>query len=319
MVFISTKIINGKKRYYLEKSVRLPSGNIKKFSIYLKDYKPNKKINIKNYESLLDTKISNEIIPLSGEPYHKGHIYNKKLIQRLEEIKFDYKKIIKKLTKNQLKDVLDRFTVNFTYESNALEGNSLTLKDVTMVLQENQIIKGKNLREIYETINTREAIDLIFRNKLKINREDILKLHKVLVKNTEVAFGFKKLPNFLIGREVKTTPPERVEKEIGDLIEWYHKDKNMHSLQKAIIFHGRFEKIHPFDDGNGRVGRLLINIILLSNGYAPLIIRKTHKASYFSALEAFDKGYEDKLHRFIIEKYKKTYDGFFKVYVAYLK
>ena len=352
MVFISTKIINGKKRYYLEKSVRLPSGNIKKFSIYLKDYKPSKKINIKNYESLLDTKISNEIIFLSGEPYHKGHIYNKKLIQRLEEIKFDYKKIIKKLTgalpdpknlsvwpeeiriknltpvkrslikkltKNQLKDVLDRFTVNFTYESNALEGNSLTLKDVTMVLQENQIIKGKNLREIYETINTREAIDLIFRNKLKINRKDILKLHKVLVKNTEVAFGFKKLPNFLIGREIKTTPPERVEKEIGDLIEWYHKDKNMHPLQKAIIFHGRFEKIHPFDDGNGRVGRLLINIILLSNGYAPLIIRKTHKASYFSALEAFDKGYEDKLHRFIIEKYKKTYDGFFKVYLAYLK
>lgn len=319
MVFISAKIINGKRRYYLERSVRLPNGNVKKYSIYLKDYKPDKKIEIEKYESILNYKISNELLLFNIEHYNKNHIYDEKLIQKLEEIKLDYKKIMKKLTKSQLKDVLDRFTVNFTYESNALEGNSLTLKDVTMVLQENQIIKGKNLREIYETINTREAMELIFNNKLKINKEDILKLHKILVKNTEVAFGFKKLPNFLIGRNVKTTIPEKVEEEINKLIGWYNKNKNLHPLQKAVFFHGKFEKIHPFDDGNGRVGRLLINIILLNSEYAPVIIRKTNKVSYFSSLESFDKGHEDKLHRFVIEKYKKTYERFFKVYMKYLK
>ena len=102
------------------------------------------------------------------------------------------------------------------------------------------------------------------------------------------------------------------------LIEDYNNKDNIPPLQKAALFHGKFEKIHPFEDGNGRVGRLLINIILLNNGYPPLIIRKTHRVSYFNALEAFDNGHPDKLYRFLLEKYKNTYEKFFKVYVKYL-
>jgi Fic family protein len=319
MVFISAKIINGKKRYYIEKSIRLPNGKIKKYSIYLKDYYPRKKYNLKDYERLLHDKISKELITFALKYYRKDHIYDEKLLKRLEEIKLGYKEIIKKLNKNQFQDIIDRFAINFTYESNAIEGNSLTLKDVTMILQENKVVKGKDLREIYETQNTRQAMELVFSNKLKIKEEDIIKLHKVLVKNTGIATGYKKLPNFLIGRNVKTTLPEKVEEKMKELIEWYSNNEDRHPLQRAAIFHGKFEKIHPFDDGNGRVGRLLVNIILLNKGYSPLIIRKSQKISYFSALEAFDKGHEDKLHRFLIEKYKDAYDKFFKRYIKYLK
>ena len=186
-------------------------------------------------------------------------------------------------------------------------------------MHENKILSGKDLREVYETLNTREAIKLIFNNKLRINENDIIKLHKILVKNTPVSFGYKRLPNFLLNRNLKTIPPEKVKEEMDSLIDWYNKTHDIHPLERAAIFHGKFEKIHPFEDGNGRVGRLLIDIMLINSNYPPLIIRKTHRISYFNALEAFDNGYTIKLNRFLIEKYKDTYEKFFKVYVKYLK
>ena len=320
MVFVSSKAIKGKKRYYLEKSVRLLNGKVKKFSIYLKDYDAKRKYkDINHYKRLLNGNISKELTEFAARYYKKINIFNEELLKRLEEIKLGYKEITKKLSKKQLQDIIDRFTANFTYESNAIEGNSLTLKDVTFVLHEKKAIKGKDLREIYETLNTREAMELVFSNKLRVNEKDIIKLHKILVKNTGIPFGYKKVPNFLMHRQLETTRPEKVKEEMGKLINWYNENETIHPLQRAVIFHGKFEKIHPFEDGNGRVGRLLINIMLLNNRYPPLIIRKSQRLSYFSCLEAFDKGYEDKLNRFLVEKYKKTYEKFFKVYVKYLE
>lgn len=320
MVFISSKTIKGKKRYYLERSIRLLTGKVKKFSIYLKDYDAKRKYKeINHYKKLLNGNISKELTEFAARYYKKINIFNEELLKRLEEIKLGYKEITKKLSKKQLQDIIDRFTVNFTYESNAIEGNSLTLKDVTFVLHEKKSIKGKDLREIYETLNTREAMELVFNNKLKIAEKNIIKLHKILVKDTGVKFGYKKLPNFLMHRQLETTKPEKVKEEMERLIKWYNENKTIHPLQRAAIFHGKFEKIHPFEDGNGRVGRLLINTMLLNNRYPPLIIRKSQRLSYFSSLEAFDNGYEDKLNRFLVEKYKKTYEKFFKVYVKYLE
>lgn len=319
MAFVSSKTIKGKTRYYLEGSVRLPNGKVRKFSIYLKNYSPEKKYKeIDTYNTLLNYKISKGLTDFAAEYYTKSNIFDKEMLKRLEEIKLGYREIVKKMTKKQLQDIIDRFTVNFTYESNAMEGNSLTLKDVVLILHEKKAAEGKDLREIYETLNTGEAMGLVFSNKLRINEKDLIKLHKILIKNTGVLTGYKKLPNFILGRGIKTTSPEKVEKEVGQLIGWYHKNKEMHPLQRASIFHGKFEKIHPFEDGNGRAGRLLINIMLLNHNYPPLIIRKTQRMSYFSCLRAFDIGHEDKLNRFLVEKYKKTYEKFFKVYIKYI-
>lgn len=214
--------------------------------------------------------------------------------------------------------MLDRFTINFTYESNAIEGSSLTLKDVTFIIQEGKIVKGKDLREVYETINTRKAMEWIFNEKPKLNEATIIKLHQILVENTGISFGYKKLPNFLLGRNVKTTSPENVKEEMDMLLEEYNNCKNLHPLQLAVDFHGKFEKIHPFEDGNGRTGRLLINIILMNYSYPPLIIRKIQKMKYFHALSAFDQGHSSNLYYFLIEKYKKTFEKFFEIYVKYL-
>ncbi len=319
MVFVSKKNIKGRARYYLEKSVRLPGGAVKKFSVYLKDYEPKSGLKgLDNRKALLNAKARSAVIDHAAEFYTKSSIFSNEVIKRLEEVKLGYNGLRKKISKKQLQDVIDRFTVNFTYESNAIEGNSLTLKDVAIVLQDRKAIEGKDLREIHEALNTREAMGFIFKNKLKIREQDIIKLHKILVRNTDVAFGYKKLPNFLLGRDTKTTPPERVEEEMKELIKSYHDSEKIHPLERAAIFHGGFEAIHPFEDGNGRVGRLLINVMLMDNGYPPLIIRKTHRTAYLACLEAFDNGYSDKLKRFLTEKYKATYKKFFEVYVRYL-
>ncbi|MBI2144211.1 Fic family protein [Candidatus Woesearchaeota archaeon] len=320
MVFVSRKVIEGKARYYLEKSVRLSDGRVKKFSAYLKGYEPKSGLKgLDSYEAALNAKARAEMLKHAADFYTKSGLFNAEAIKRLEEAKLAYNELRKKISRKQLQDVIDRFTINFTYESNAIEGNSLTLKDVAIVLQEKKAIEGKDLREIYEALNTREAMRLIFSNKLRITEHDTIKLHKILVQNTGVAFGYKKLPNFLLGRNIETTPPEKAEAEMRELVKWYHENEKMHPLERAAIFHGRFEGVHPFEDGNGRVGRLLINMMLMSHGYPPLIIRKTHRTAYLDCLEAFDKGYSDKLKRFLIDKYKTTYKKFFEVYARYLK
>lgn len=320
MVFISKKMIYGKERYYLEQSVRLPDGRVKKYSIYLKEYTPTTghKQLLPSYHQLLQEKIVNDFANFAGHYYQRNGIFTPELLNTLERRKWGYKEILKKLRPKQWQDIIDRFTVNFTYESNAIEGNSLTLKDVAIVLHEKRALPGKDLRDIYETINTRKAMALVFANKLKITEKDIIQLHTILMKDTEVPRGYKKIPNFLLGRMVETTPPENVGSEMKELIAWYHHHPTIHPLERAALFHGRFEHIHPFEDGNGRVGRLLINIILVTNGYPPLIIRKTQRVAYLHALAAFDHGYFDRLKRFLIDKHQQTYQQFFEVYIRYI-
>jgi len=318
-MFVRKRKLAGKERYYIEHSIRLPNGKVKKFSKLASDYSKDKETELfKKYRTYFDEKEREAYINYALKSYKADSIFTPERIKKIESTRSDYKNILRKLTPAQMKDVFDRFVVNFTYESNALEGNSLTLKDVTMVLHENVAIKDKDLRDIYETKNSRVAMDAILAKKFSITKKDIIELHKIIVKDTGVAIGFKKLPNFLLMRNVKTTPPEKVADEIDELIDWYNSSAGLHPLLRATIFHARFEKIHPFEDGNGRVGRFLINIILLSNGYAPLIIRKTGRARYFNALEAFDAGKDSLLKWFMIKKYKDTFDKFFRVYIKYL-
>lgn len=316
MVNIRYKTINGKKYLYAEHSFRLPDGKIKKISKLIKKEEEKDNKDIKDY---FLKKQAESFYNYSLKKYKTDSIFTKEQIKKLESIKIEYREIIKSFTKHQIKDILDRFTVNFTYESNAIEGNSLTLKDVTLILGENIVPKNKDLREVYETRNTREAHELLFKNKIKINIKDILNIHSILIKDTGVQAGFKKLPNYLVIRDLKTTLPEKVEEEINRLIYWYdiNKDK-IHPLKLAAEFHARFEKIHPFEDGNGRTGRILLNAILLEHNYPPLIIRKTARIAYFSSLGAFDRGYKDKFERFLLDKLKTTFEKFFKVYVKYL-
>ena len=312
MKFVSKKI-NQKNYKYATKSLRLPDGKVVSLQkIYNNETE-------KELKDIFDEKEKKAYLDFTIKKFGTDYIFNKKEFEKLEQIRLEYKRVIRKLTKTSLKDLLDRFTANFTFESNAIEGNSLTLKDVSMVMFENASIKGKDLREIYETRNSRQVVDLIFKNKFGVNHEDIVKIHKNLVKDIGIQPGYKKIPNFIVGSNVKTTLPERTYEEMDNLIKLYNKNINsIHPIKLASIFHGKFEQIHPFEDRNGRVGRFLINIILIKNKYPPLIIRKSQRISYLKCLENFDKNHNDTLERFILERFKETYKKFFEIYVQYV-
>ena len=317
MTHISKKRIRGKYYTYAVRSVRLPDGKVKKISKLIKNPSEAKNPEL---ETFFDEKEAEAFVKYAQKYYEPFKLPDKEALRKIEKMRVHYRKILSKLSSNQLKDLFDRFTVNFTYESNAIEGNSLTLKDVAIVIHENTTIKGKSLREIYETRNSREVVELILRKRFNIREKDIFKMHSMLVRDMNIPEGYKTLPNYIQGRQTITTTPEEVPGEMKKLLErTEEKAKKLHPLQLAVSFHGKFEGIHPFEDGNGRVGRFLINIILVNSSYPPLIIRKTQRVSYFNALEDFDNGWTAALERFLYDRLKETYEKFFRVYAKYLK
>ncbi len=314
MVHYSEKGIKNGKYLYAMQSVRLPDGRIAKLS---------KRVSSKSesgLEEFFEQKQAEMFAKFAEKNFAPFELRDPQALVKIEKARIEYRKILNRLSKSQLKDLFDRFTVNFTYESNALEGNSLTLKDVAIVLFENAVVKGKSLREIYETRNSRRVVDLILQNKFKATEKDAMKMHEMLVKDMQIPEGYKQVPNYLYGREVVTAPPEEVPMEMKRLFLWLSENKSkMHSLQLAARLHGKFERIHPFEDGNGRVGRFLANVMLVNAGYPPLIVRTTQRIAYFNALHDFDEGRPQMLEKFFYDRFMETNEKFFKIYSKYLK
>ena len=319
MVYFSEKTISGKKYIYLMKSIRLPDGKVVSLQKIVDKKGDLKKLEEK-YRSFFVEKEKEAYTAFATRNYKTAGVFSKEEMAKIETMKVDYQRLIKGFSKEQYKDVFDRFIANFTYESNAIEGSSLTLKDVSIVMFENRSLEGKDLREIWETKNSREVMEKILKGKFKVNENDAIKMHKMLMKNIDARVGYKQFPNEILGSSVKLTPPEKVKEEMGNLIEMYEKNsEKLHPLQMSALFHGKFERIHPFADGNGRVGRFIVTAMLVNEGYPPLIIRKTQRDAYIKAIEDFQQGYATNLERFFLEKYKKTFEKFFAVYAKYVK
>jgi len=318
-MYIKEKIIKNKKYYYLSESFRLPGGKVKSIEKIIDKKAPLKELE-KKYSDFFVNKKKEVFTEFALGNYKTSSIFSKNEFKKIENIKVDYRRTIKSFSKSQLKDVLDRFIANFTYESNAIEGNSLTLKDVAIVMFEKRAIEGKDLREIYETRNSRPLMDLLMKKKFSITENDIIKMHKMLMKDMDERTGYKQIPNYITGSPVELTLPEKVEKEMRELIEWYDKSiEKMHPIQVSALFHSKFIKIHPFEDGNGRVGRFISNAILINQGYPPFIIRKSQRDAYLNCMKDAFNGFTENLERLFLSKYKDTYRKFFEVYLNYLK
>jgi Fic family protein len=206
----------------------------------------------------------------------------------------------------------EAFISLFTYDSTNIEGNTFTLQETAQLLFEG-ITPRKSLREINEIINHKKAFDYLLNKKSDINKKLILKLHELVTKNTlkkevEEQLGtYRTVQVYIRGVEWLPSKPEEVSSEMSKLFSWYSKNKNkLHPLILAAYFHITFEMIHPFVDGNGRVGRLLINFILYKNGFPMVNIPNKIKYKYYDTLEkAQTKGnlkpFVDLLYKLIIE------------------
>ena len=217
--------------------------------------------------------------------------------------------------------IYHKVQIELTYNSNHIEGSRLTHDQTRYIYETNTIgltDEVINVDDIVETANHFRCIDLIIdKANLKITKNLIKQLHFILKngttdsrKNWFVVGDYKKLPNGVGGRV--TTSPEKVEDEVKSLIEWYNNIKNK-TLNDIIEFHYRFEYIHPFQDGNGRVGRLLMFKECLKYNIVPFIIDEKLKMFYYRGLKEWkqEKGY-------LIDTCLAAQDQF-KVYLDYFR
>jgi Fic family protein len=217
-----------------------------------------------------------------------SQLLEEKEIKFLNEVKDRLKKELEENKENRY----EAFTSFFTYDSNAIEGNSLTLEETSFLLFEKIVPSSKSLREINETLNHKSAFDYMLAYKGDITKEFILELHKQVVRNTlkesliPQIGKYRVLQVYIHGRDWLPPKPTEVPKEMKTLLSWYTLNKNkLHPLIVASYFHVAFETIHPFVDGNGRVGRLLLNFILHKNKFPMINIPNKVKFKYYNALK----------------------------------
>lgn len=273
MVYTEIKEKNGRKYFYRVLSVRKGS-KIEKKRVYLGADLD--KSNLVDEEKKADKELM-LLSTLLGEEEKKD----------LETIKREYLN----QPKANLESRYESFVSLFTYDSTNIEGNTLTLQETSQLLFEN-ITPRRSLREINEVINHKKAFDFILKNEKDLSKDLILQLHKLVVQNTlkpelESQIGkYRILQVYIRGTNWLPPKPEKVSREMGFLLSWYSKNKKvLHPLILAAYFHSAFETIHPFVDGNGRVGRLLMNLILHRHKYPMINIPNNEKHIYYKALE----------------------------------
>jgi Fic family protein len=186
------------------------------------------------------------------------------------------------------------FRVDWTYNSNAIEGNTLTLLETKLVLEEGLTIGGKKLREHFEVINHGEAISYVeelVSKQTDLTGKMLKDIHYLILKNidNENAGKYRTVNVSISGS--KHQPPHflKVQEEMDTLFQWYKSEKDhLHAVELAALFHFKFVYIHPFIDGNGRTARLLMNLILMSEGFPPSIIKADpeNRLSYYESLES---------------------------------
>ncbi len=202
-----------------------------------------------------------------------------------------------------------RFTEQFTYSTNAIEGSTISPEEIPEILKS---MSAKDPEEI-ETRGVAAAVDFIRKAKGDVSLGLIKKLHLICFRGSKQFAGeFRKL-NVVIrdgsGNVMhEGVPVRQLGKALEELVSWYrHNKKSFRPLVLAAIMHNQFEHIHPFQDGNGRVGRLLLNFILISNGYPPVNILLEDRAEYYRSLREYSKNNDLKpTLKFLIKQYKKT-------------
>ncbi len=321
---VTIKTIKGKKYAYLEKSVRL-GATVRKVSHYLGPAPPFSRWKVAEATAEYQEEFLQKEVVLRMQQIQatitSTFPLTEEEIKKIEEMNVKYRQIMKNLHPKSREDLNKRFVANYVFESNALEGNTLTLKNVAEIVFEKRISSGQDLREIYDAQNSYNLYLYLQKTRQEINSDFIIKIHALLMDKIDDRLGFRKVPIMLVGKPMTLlSKPEEVEKEMDNLVKWYRKQKGRsYPLELAFKFHAKFEKIHPFCDGNGRVGRFLLNYILLRKKYFPIIIRKTTRNSYLNALEAADQGAWIVLMRFALKHYKETFRKFFEVYYQYAK
>ncbi len=239
------------------------------------------------------------------------------ILQQVDQLKAEID-ALRPIDEAQERQIMQKFRLEWTYHSNAIEGNSLTFGETKAFLLHGITAAGRPFRDYVEMRGHHQAIDAllaIIRQQEPLTESTVRELHKIILVEpydmpAQTASGqrvtrritpgnYKTMPNHVqtsTGEMHYYASPEETPARMAELLAWY-RQTDEHPLKVAATFHYKFVKIHPFDDGNGRLARLLMNLILMQDGFPPAIIRIDAKENYFFALEKADA--DDDLELFI--------------------
>lgn len=193
------------------------------------------------------------------------------------------------LTEGETERLNEEFIVEYTYNSNAIEGNTLTLRETDLVLRGLTIDK-KPLKDHIEAVGHKEAFEFVselVKNNVPISESIIKQIHYLVLADKKDDRGvYRRVPVRIMGAQHEPVQPYLIAPKMEQLLQEYKESKE-HIVTKLARFHIEFEGIHPFIDGNGRTGRLLVNLELMKAGYPPIDIKFTDRIAYYSAFDEY--------------------------------
>lgn len=218
-----------------------------------------------------------------------------RLLERIETKKAQLDRL-RPLPQAALRRLEEQLMVEWIYNSNAIEGNTLTLRETQLILETGLTIGGKSLREHFEVVNHRKAIQFVealAERQEPLSLAQVRQLHQLVLKNIddESAGQYRQLPVRIAGTLHQSPDAWEVASLMSEWRDWLNGPAQQeHPVVSAALAHHRFVAIHPFIDGNGRTARLLMNLLLLRDGYPPTIILKTDRRQYYRVLALADSG-----------------------------
>ncbi|MFW5631200.1 MAG: Fic family protein [Acetivibrio ethanolgignens] len=193
------------------------------------------------------------------------------------------------LTEGEVERLTEEFIVEYTYNSNAIEGNTLTLRETDMVLRGLTIDK-KPLKDHMEVVGHKEAFDFVrdlVKEQVPLSESIIKQIHYLVLADKKEDRGiYRRIPVRIMGAKHEPVQPYLIQPRMEQLLESY-RNSTEHIIPRLARFHIEFEGIHPFIDGNGRTGRLLVNLELMKAGYPPIDIKFTDRISYYNAFDEY--------------------------------
>ncbi len=213
-------------------------------------------------------------------------------LKQVEELKLKLDRL-RPFTEDELRRLNEEFMIEYTYDSNAIEGSTLTLEETALVLKENITIAEKPLNEHLSAIGHRDAyyyIEDLVKQKHELDENEILNIHTLVLMDRPEARGkYRSVPVRILGTNAKPSEPYLIKPNMENLINWYKNEKELSMIERIALFHLKFETIHPFLDGNGRTGRLILNFELMKNGYVPINIKYKDRRRYYDAFKIYNE------------------------------
>ena len=253
----------------------------------------------------------NAMKPLDGRTNKKNILLD---IQRKRERLSE----MRPLTQGEVERLTEEFMIDFTYNSNAIEGNTLTLKETALAL-EGMTIDQKPLKDHLEAVGHRDAflyVQDVAKQELPLSENVIKNIHALVLMNRPDDKGvYRRIPVRIMGAYTEPVQPYMIEPRMTELLSANEERKNtMTDIERIALFHLEFEGIHPFIDGNGRTGRLILNLDLIRNGYPPINVKFTDRKRYYDAFDTFYKDNDPTLMTELIAEYiDLRFDDYFAV------